>query len=44
MPYIAVVPGIALPRAVVALEEVSGVEAHVDLQPLLGLETLSAFC
>ena len=36
------VPGVALPGAVVALEEVSRVETHVDLEPLLRLEALPA--
>ena len=35
-------PGVALPGAVVALEEVSRVEPHVDLEPLLRLEALTA--
>ena len=35
-------PGVALPGAVVALEEVARVEAHVDLEPLLRLEALPA--
>ena len=35
-------PGVALPGAVVALEEVASVKPHVDLQPLLRLEALPA--
>lgn len=38
------IPGVALPGAVVALEEVARVEAHVDLQTLLRLEALPALC
>ena len=38
------IPGVALPGAVVALEEVARVEAHVDLQTLFRLQTFPALC